>query len=75
METREISGKLAAKGLKYKGVEWYDLGMPEALWVFEGVNFGPLIVAMDCHGNSIYANVEKETAKNAEAIRKTLGIS
>jgi fumarate hydratase subunit beta len=66
---------LAAKGLKYKGVEWYDLGMPEALWIFEANNFGPLTVAMDCHGNSIYANVDKEVMKNAEAIRKRLGIA
>ncbi|MEM2812264.1 MAG: FumA C-terminus/TtdB family hydratase beta subunit, partial [Candidatus Bathyarchaeia archaeon] len=34
---------LAAKAIKsVKGVEWLDLGVPEALWIFEAENFGPL---------------------------------
>lgn len=65
---------LAAKGLTIKGVEWLELGTPECIWMFEARAFGPLIVAMDSHGNSLYANLEKEIAKNAEAIRKKLGI-
>jgi tartrate/fumarate subfamily iron-sulfur-dependent hydro-lyase beta chain len=66
---------LAAKGMKIKRVEWLDLGTPEALWVMDGMHFGPLIVAMDAHGGSLYADLEKEVAKNAEAIRKKLGIA
>ena len=67
---------LAAKGIKkVKGVEWLDLGMPEALWILEGERFGPLIVAMDTHGNSLFANVEAQVTKNTEEIKKKLGLS
>ena len=66
---------LAAKGLKYKGVEWLELGTPEALWILEAKHFGPLIVAMDSQGESMYTNLEKEIAKNADRIRKKLGIA
>lgn len=31
-----------------------ELGMPEALWVFTVDCFGPLVVAMDAHGASLY---------------------
>lgn len=66
---------LAAKGIKkVKGVEWLDLGMPEALWILEGENFGPLIVAMDAHGNSLFEKVEAHVAENVEKIRKKLGL-
>ena len=37
-----------------------ELGMPEAVWELEVSNFGPLIVAMDSHGNSIYEEVNKK---------------
>lgn len=30
-------------------------GMPEAVWLFKVKDFGPLIVAMDAHGRSLYA--------------------
>ena len=42
------------------GVKWEDLGMAEAMWEFEAERFGPLIVAMDAHGNSIYKKVESK---------------
>lgn len=67
---------LAAKGIKrVKGVEWLDLGMPEALWILEGENFGPLIVAMDAHGNSLFEQVEAKVKENVEKIKKKLGLS
>ncbi len=67
---------LAAKGIKkVKGVEWLDLGMPEALWILEGETFGPLIVAMDAHGNSLYDRVEAEIKENTQKIRKKLGLA
>jgi fumarate hydratase subunit beta len=34
--------------------------MPEAVWELEVSNFGPLIVAMDSYGNSIYEEVNKK---------------
>lgn len=39
---------------KISGVNWLDLGMPEAIWELEVEKFGPLIVAMDSNGNSLY---------------------
>ena len=50
---------LAAKAIKrVKGVYWLEeLGVPEAMWVFEVEKFGPLVVAMDAHGNSLYKEV------------------
>ncbi len=39
---------------KTKGVTWLDLGVPEAMWELEVDSFGPLIVAMDSKGNSLY---------------------
>jgi len=49
-----------AEGLsKVTGVEWDDLGMAEAMWKFQAENLGPLVVAVDCHGNSLYDNVRK----------------
>jgi hydro-lyases, Fe-S type, tartrate/fumarate subfamily, beta region len=40
------------------GVEWEDLGMAEALWKFDTERLGPLIVAMDARGNSLYDDVK-----------------
>jgi tartrate dehydratase beta subunit/fumarate hydratase class I family protein len=31
-----------------------ELGMPEAVWIFEVKEFGPLVVAMDSTGDSLY---------------------
>jgi fumarate hydratase class I len=35
-----------------------ELGIPEAMWVFEARNF-PAIVTMDAHGNSLHAAVDR----------------
>lgn len=37
-----------------ESVEWLDLGIPEAIWNLKVESFGPLIVAMDSHGNSLF---------------------
>ena len=37
-----------------ESVDWLDLGMPEAMWNLKVKDFGPLIVAMDSDGNSLY---------------------
>ena len=39
-----------------EGVEWLDLGMPEAMWKFRGKEFGPLIVSIDAHGENLIDN-------------------
>jgi len=46
---------LAAERVKrVLGVHWLDLGVPDALWVLEVEEFGPLIVTIDSHGNNMY---------------------
>jgi fumarate hydratase subunit beta len=66
---------LAARGIrKVQRVEWLDLGMPEALWVVEAKDLGPLVVAMDAHGNSLYDSVNTEAEKNLIAVKKDLGL-
>ncbi|XRO76885.1 FumA C-terminus/TtdB family hydratase beta subunit [Methanocaldococcus sp. 10A] len=47
-----------------------ELGMPEAVWELEVNNFGPLIVAMDSYGNSIYENVEKKVYEKLKKLLK-----
>jgi len=60
---------LAAKCVKRVArVEWLDLGIPEALWVLEVEDFGPLIVTMDSHGNSLYEKLELEIKDRAERL-------
>jgi fumarate hydratase subunit beta len=67
---------LAAKGVtKVHGVHWFELGMPEAIWVLETKNFGPLIVGIDSHGKSLFADVDAVVKKNAEKARKMLGLA
>jgi len=49
-------------------VEWLDLGMPEALWVLEVEDFGPLIVTMDSRGDSLYERLELEVRSKLESL-------
>lgn len=51
------AGALAAdKVEEVPAVYWLDrLGMPEAVWIFKVQEFGPLVVAIDSHGKSIYS--------------------
>lgn len=72
------AGVLGAMGIKnstMKEVHWLDLGTPEALWVFEGDNFGPLVVAMDSHGHSLLKNVREKAKENVKNIENRLGLS
>jgi L(+)-tartrate dehydratase beta subunit len=55
-------------------VDMDDLN-PESLWRFKIKDFGPLLVAMDSHGGSIYQEVKSDVARNKEAVLKSLGIS
>lgn len=55
------AGALAAdKVEEVEGVYWLEeLGMPEAAWIFKVKEFGPLVVAIDSHGKSIYDKLKK----------------
>jgi fumarate hydratase subunit beta len=66
---------LAARAIKkVKSVEWLDLGTPEALWIFEVEEFGPLAVAIDSHGNNIFMDVAKKVEENKQKIYQKLGL-
>jgi tartrate/fumarate subfamily iron-sulfur-dependent hydro-lyase beta chain len=55
------AGALAAdKVEEVEGVYWLEeLGMPEAAWIFKVKEFGPLVIAIDSHGKSIYDELKK----------------
>lgn len=58
---------LAATRIKaIKAVYWADLGMAEAVWHLLIEDFGPLVLGIDAHGNSLYEEI------NEEAKRKVL---
>ena len=66
---------LAARAIKnVKSVEWLDLGTPEAMWIFEVEEFGPLAVAIDSHGNNIFMDVQKKVEENKQKIYQKLGL-
>lgn len=47
---------LAAARMKYAGVYFEDLGMAEAIWVFE-LDALPLTVGIDAHGGDLFGEV------------------
>ena len=61
---------------KINGVEWLDLGMPEALWSMRVKGFGPLIVTIDASGRNLFAEQKKKIAdckeEQVEVISKQL---
>ncbi|MGQ4910910.1 MAG: FumA C-terminus/TtdB family hydratase beta subunit [Candidatus Thorarchaeota archaeon] len=68
-------GALAAKGLKeVRAYEWSDLGMPEALWVITAEEFGPLLVTMDSHGDSLHVEMDKLVASKKAEVYAKIGI-
>jgi L(+)-tartrate dehydratase beta subunit len=46
---------------------------PESLWKFRIKNFGPLLVTMDSHGNSLHADVNAGAAAKRAAILASIG--
>jgi L(+)-tartrate dehydratase beta subunit len=71
-----VGGAAALETSQIEEVEkvyWEDIH-PEALYQFRVKNFGPLIVAMDSHGNNLYSDVRAEAEKRLPEIYKRLGI-
>src|SRR3954465_13649422 len=52
-----------------KGVHLMEFGIPEAMWHLRVKNFAA-IVTMDAHGNSLHADVERETGEKLAALQK-----
>jgi len=65
------AGALAAQAVKrVKEVHWLEeLGIPEAIWVMEVAKFGPLVVAIDSHGKSLYKDLSLVVEENMKGIR------
>lgn len=69
-----VGGAAALETTQIEEIEevyWEDL-FPECLWVFRVRNFGPLIVSMDSHGNSIYERVISDARARLPEILKDL---
>jgi L(+)-tartrate dehydratase beta subunit len=51
------TGALLGRGIKHvRAAHWLDeLGIAQAMWMFEVENFGPFIVESDLAGNSLFA--------------------
>jgi len=71
-----IGGTAALETTWIDQIEDVDLDdlNPESLWKFKINQFGPLLVAMDSHGGSIYQEVKADVASNKETVLKSLGI-
>jgi L(+)-tartrate dehydratase beta subunit len=71
-----IGGTAALETTWIEAIEDVDLDdlHPESLWKFRVKGFGPLLVAMDSHGASLYSDVKASSqARRAEALRR-LGV-
>jgi fumarate hydratase class I len=56
------------KMIRRVNVKWMDLGYPEAIWILDVHNFGPLVVGIDSTGNSVTGTVMDELYGNARQI-------
>jgi len=56
----------AEECLDVEGVEWADLGMPEAMWKLKVKRFGPLIVSIDSYGGNLIENNKVEFNERKE---------
>ena len=71
-----IGGTAALETTWIEAIEDVDLDdlNPESLWKFRVNRFGPLLVAMDSHGESLYMRVQTAAQqKRAEALKR-LGV-
>jgi L(+)-tartrate dehydratase beta subunit len=71
-----IGGTAALETTWVEAIEDVDLDdlHPESLWHFRVRDFGPLRVAMDSHGGSIYATVDADARSKRAAALAALGV-
>ncbi|MVP00921.1 fumarate hydratase [Paenibacillus lutrae] len=58
---------------KVEGVDFMEFGIPEAMWHLETEGFAA-IVTMDSHGNSLHADVEKNSLQKLEQFKEPVFI-
>jgi len=68
------TGALLGRGVKtVRDVHWLDeLGIAQAMWLFEVENFGPFIVDSDLKGNSLLADHGDTVNQNLERLYEGL---
>ncbi len=71
-----IGGAAALETTWIEAIEDVDLDElnPESLWQFRVRGFGPLLVAMDSHGNSLYDTVNKSAQDRRAAALAAIGV-
>ena len=71
-----IGGTAALETTWIEAIEDVDLDdlNPESLWKFRVNGFGPLIVAMDSHGDSLYTRVKTAAQQRRAEALKRLGV-
>ena len=71
-----IGGTAALETTWVEAIEDVDMDdlNPESLWKFRVRNFGPLLVAMDSHGNSLYEAVDRESRSRRQKTLARLGV-
>ena len=71
-----IGGTAALETTWVEAIEDVDLDdlHPESLWKFRVRGFGPLVVAMDSHGGSLYAQVRSDSQGRRAKALASLGV-
>lgn len=71
-----VGGAAALETTWVEAIEDVDLDdlHPESLWKFRVRGFGPLVVAMDSHGASLYAQVKQDAGGRRAAALASLGV-
>jgi L(+)-tartrate dehydratase beta subunit len=71
-----IGGAAALETTWVEAIEDVDLDdlNPESLWKFRVKGFGPLLVAMDAHGGSLYQEVNTQARSRRAAALASLGV-
>ena len=71
-----IGGTAALETTWIEQIEDVDLDdlNPESLWRFRIRDFGPLLVAMDSHGGSLYRAVQADSAARRAQVLASLGV-
>src|SRR5437899_2709150 len=72
-----VGGAAALETTWVEAIEDVDLDdlHPESLWRFRIKGFGPLLVAMDAHGGSLYTRVQGDAVARRNAILAGIGAS
>jgi L(+)-tartrate dehydratase beta subunit len=71
-----IGGTAALETTWVEAIEDLDMDdlNPESLWKFRVRGFGPLVVAMDSHGGSLYSEVNRSARARRDQALRRLGV-